>query len=239
MAGYVQRLTGAAEVVLGLPVTGRTTAEQRSVPGMLSNIAPLRLARQDTLRELVGAVGAGVREVLAHSRFRAEELGRELGVADGVAGLTGPTVNVIGYAPDLRFGDATATLHDLWPGPVSDLTVDRLRAAGRRASWWTSSRTRRCAGPTSSRPTRPACWPMLDAITATPDARLSDVTLVPDEARLLALGSAPRETEDVTWPAMFERQARRTPDAVALVCEDERADLRGAERGREPAGARC
>ena len=62
---------------------------------------------------------------------------------------------------------------------------------------------------------------MLDAIIAAPASRLSDVELVPDMARVLELGTAPRETEDVTWPAVFERQVRRTPDAVALVCEDE------------------
>ena len=36
---------------------------------------------------------------------------------------------------------------------------------------------------------------------------------------------------------LFEAQAERTPGAVALVLEDERADLRRAERAGEPAGA--
>jgi hypothetical protein len=67
-----------------------------------------------------------VREVVAHGRFRAEELARELGEAGGVAGLTGPTVNVIGFTPDLVFGEATGILQDMWPGPVSDLTVTAI-----------------------------------------------------------------------------------------------------------------
>ena len=36
---------------------------------------------------------------------------------------------------------------------------------------------------------------------------------------------------------LFEAQAARTPGAVALVCGEESAHLRGAERAREPAGA--
>ncbi|HEV7648872.1 MAG TPA: amino acid adenylation domain-containing protein [Actinophytocola sp.] len=220
VAAYTLRVTGAPEVVLGLPVTGRAGAAQRSVPGMVSNVLPLRVARRDTLGELVAAVAGEVWDVVAHSRFRAEELARELGVADGVAGLAGPTVNVIGYAPDLRFGAATATLHDVWPGPVSDLTVTVIEQPDGEFALDLDADAAVC-GPGELAAHEAGLLAMLDAIATAPDARLTDVALVPDEARVLALGSAPRETEDVTWPGLVERQARRTPDAVALVCEDE------------------
>ena len=97
VAGYVHRVTGAPEVVLGLPVTGRVGAAARH--GARHGVERAAAAAADRPGRAAGRPGrAGsaprCRDVVAHSRFRAEELARELGVADGVAGLVGPTVNV-------------------------------------------------------------------------------------------------------------------------------------------------
>ncbi|AXB47512.1 hypothetical protein A4R43_37835 [Amycolatopsis albispora] len=46
-------------------------------------------------------------------------------------------------------------------------------------------------------------------------------------ARLIAeFGRDDREVPELTWPVAFETQVRRTPDAVAVVCEDERLTYR-------------
>ncbi|MGH3757813.1 amino acid adenylation domain-containing protein [Actinophytocola sp.] len=222
VAGYTHRVTGAADVVLGLPVTGRAGVAQRTVPGMVSNVLPLRVRvpARGTLGDVVATAADEVWEVVAHSRFRAEELARELGVADGVAGLAGPAVNVIGYASDLWFGTATTTMHDVWPGPVPDLTVNVFEHPGGAFLLDLDADASVC-GQAELATHEAGLHAMLDAIVTTPDARLTDVALVPDMAPLLAFGTSPRETDDLTWPALVERQARRTPDAVALVCEDE------------------
>ncbi|GAB2784831.1 non-ribosomal peptide synthetase [Amycolatopsis magusensis] len=48
-----------------------------------------------------------------------------------------------------------------------------------------------------------------------------------EQARLIAeFGRDDREVPELTWPVAFEAQARRTPDAIALVCEDERLTYR-------------
>ncbi len=236
VAAYTLRVTGAPEVVLGLPVTGRSGAAQRSVPGMVSNVLPLRVARRDTLGELVAAVAGEVWDVVAHSRFRAEELARELGVADGVAGLAGPTVNVIGYAPDLRFGAATATLHDVWPGPVSDLTATVIEQPDGVFVLDLVADAAVC-GPDELVAHETGLLAMLDAIATAPDARLTDVTLVADEARLLELGTSPRETDDVTWPRRVRAAGPAHAGRGGAGVRGRVADLRGAERGGEPGGA--
>ncbi|WP_291414537.1 non-ribosomal peptide synthetase [Actinophytocola sp.] len=222
VAGYVHRVTGAADVVLGLPVTGRAGAVQRAVPGMVSNVLPLRL-RVDSavpVGELVDTAAAEVGSVVAHGRFRAEELARELGTADGVAGLVGPTVNIVGYAPVLPFGAATGTVHEVWPGPVSDLAVNIFEHPDGTIALDLDADASVC-GPTELTAHEHGLLAVLDAMTGSPSLPLREVELVPpaERSRLIELGTSPRETDEVTWPAAFEAQVRRTPDAVALVCE--------------------
>ncbi|KOU43884.1 hypothetical protein ADK55_23195, partial [Streptomyces sp. WM4235] len=59
VAAHLHRVTGAQDLVLGLPVTTRVDPGTREVPGMVSNIVPLRLGvRPDmTGTELLAEVG--------------------------------------------------------------------------------------------------------------------------------------------------------------------------------------
>ena len=43
-AAYLYRVTGVEDLVIGFPVTARTNSRLRSVPGMVANAVPLRLA---------------------------------------------------------------------------------------------------------------------------------------------------------------------------------------------------
>ncbi|MBE2998654.1 amino acid adenylation domain-containing protein [Nocardiopsis sp. HNM0947] len=121
-AAYVHRATGARDVVLGLPVAARRTALARSVPSMLSNIVPLRIAVDpgQSLRSLVGQVAVRTREVLRHQRTRYEELRRF--VPRG-GRLTGPSVNIMPVGRELTFAGLPATAHNLSVGPVEDMSL--------------------------------------------------------------------------------------------------------------------
>ncbi|HKW92528.1 MAG TPA: MupA/Atu3671 family FMN-dependent luciferase-like monooxygenase [Methylomirabilota bacterium] len=65
----------------------------------------------------------------------------------------------------------------------------------------------------------------LRRLTVGPDAPLAAISLLDDaeRERLLVAWNATRKahSDDVCVHELFERQVRRTPDAVALVCEDE------------------
>ncbi|MCX5388978.1 non-ribosomal peptide synthetase [Streptomyces sp. NBC_00094] len=126
VAAYLHRAVGEQDLVLGLPIAARRDEVSAAVPGMVSNIVPLRLAvgPADTAAALVAQVRDAVADAVAHGRYRAEDLARELGLVDGVPELVGPTVNVLPRPEGLRFGgeaDVRAELCPEWLGPVSDL----------------------------------------------------------------------------------------------------------------------
>ncbi|MEU6762946.1 amino acid adenylation domain-containing protein [Streptomyces sp. NPDC046853] len=124
MATYTHRMRGAQDLLLGMPVTGRRSRTARQTPGMMSQVLPLRLhvSASDSAQELLRQVTTAMRGSLRHQRFPAEELRRERVLVRGES-LVGPSVNVLAFDENLRFGSASGTLHNLSLGPVEDLTL--------------------------------------------------------------------------------------------------------------------
>ncbi|MGW6919569.1 AMP-binding protein, partial [Kitasatospora sp. NPDC054939] len=125
VAGYLHRLTGADELTLGLPVTGRTTAAGRRTPGMLTNVLPLFLALSADLPvgEAVRQASAEMRHALRHQRYRNEDLRRDLGTHTDGPGGTGPLVNILAFDQQPEFAGHRGTVHYLTNGPVDDLQI--------------------------------------------------------------------------------------------------------------------
>ncbi|MFF7070322.1 amino acid adenylation domain-containing protein [Streptomyces pseudovenezuelae] len=120
---YTARLTGEPDVVLGLPVTARFGMLSRNLPGMMSNVVPLRVRANPgkSLESLLESVSAEVRLCLRHQRYRYEDLRSDLGSGDERKPLVGPHVNLQFFDQEVRFGDSTAAVHNLTNGPVDDL----------------------------------------------------------------------------------------------------------------------
>ncbi|GAA3021469.1 hypothetical protein GCM10020229_35840 [Kitasatospora albolonga] len=177
VAAYLHRSTGESDLLVGLPVAARPDGGRAEVPGMLSNILPLRLTVRPatTLAELVAEVADGIAELLPHSRLRAEELARELGLAEGVAALTGPTVNVLPVGTGLGFTGLAPEFRPLWLGPAADLAITfgrpwRATASASTSPWiprptrprrpsWPATSDACCASWTPSPATRTCRWP--------------------------------------------------------------------------------
>ncbi|MEW1601535.1 amino acid adenylation domain-containing protein, partial [Streptomyces sp. NPDC093808] len=123
-AAYLHRMTGADDLVLGFPVTARTGSASDAVPGMVSNVVPLRL-RVDpglTYGELTARVAAEMKDAVRHQRYPEADLARDLGLSAG-GRLYGPVVNVMPFGQDFSFGGLPGSLHSLAVGPVADLSI--------------------------------------------------------------------------------------------------------------------
>nr|APD71908.1 non-ribosomal peptide synthetase 9 [Streptomyces sp.] len=122
---YTSRATGHQEVVLGLPMAARVGSVPPRVPGMVTNVLPLRLdvSPEVTFAELVRQVVLGVRGARRHQRFRCEDIRRSPGLPGENRGPAGPLVHVMPFDHDVAFAGAPARARNLSAGPVDDLAV--------------------------------------------------------------------------------------------------------------------
>lgn len=124
LGAHLCRRTGAGEVLLGVPVTGRVGAQARSTVLTASNIMPLRVrcGPESTVGELVTGVARDLRQGLRHQRYRIEDLRRDLSV-DADDPLFSALVNIHHGNRGLRFGEAHAECELPAIGAVDDLSV--------------------------------------------------------------------------------------------------------------------
>lgn len=129
VAAWLQRESGASELILGLPVMNRLGSSALDVPCMAMNIVPLRL-RVDpdaSLRELTVQVAGELRAIRPHQRYRYEDMKHDLGRRR----LFGAVVNLMPFDRPLRFGEVLARLCPISAGPVEDLAIAIAPQGGR------------------------------------------------------------------------------------------------------------
>ncbi|MBE1530655.1 non-ribosomal peptide synthetase [Actinomadura algeriensis] len=224
-AVYRHRATGARDIVLGVPVLGRTGRREQRAPGMTANVMAVRLrvtpetTIADVVRRTTRAIGHGLR----HQRYRYEDLVRELRPG-GASGLCDLNVNVMGYGYPPRFGTAAATVRNLSHGPTESRQInvyDRSAGAGIQLDVDVNGDRYEPgeAGDVLRRYLRVLTW-MADAA---PDDRVGRARLydADERAHLADLNDTALPVPALTAPELFHAQADRTPDAPALISDDE------------------
>ncbi|SFT09094.1 amino acid adenylation domain-containing protein [Saccharopolyspora flava] len=225
---YLHRMTGANDVVLGLPVMGRMGSVALRVPGMVVNVLPLRLRIDSgtTRDELIAQVAKAVRELRKHQRYRSEQLRRDLRLLGSDRALFGPMINIKSFDYDLDFAGTPGRVHNVAAGPVDDLSVlvrtedDELRLE------FDANPDRYTAEELTGHRERFLRFlgTFADAAGDTPVGGVELLTR-DERTRILEEWNAPvpgfTEAEPATLPQLFEEQAQRTPDSVAVTFEGE------------------
>ncbi|MET8796917.1 amino acid adenylation domain-containing protein [Nocardia sp. NPDC004568] len=122
---YLARMTGRDDVMVDIPVSGRTTAVLQRSGGVFVNVAPfpIDLGTGHTVATLIRQVQSDLIGALRHQRCGLYDIRAAAG-ADGQRRYAGPMVNVMFFPQEIRLGPVTGEFHILSSGPVEDLLVD-------------------------------------------------------------------------------------------------------------------
>ncbi|MEV7214669.1 amino acid adenylation domain-containing protein [Kitasatospora cineracea] len=224
-AVYLHRVTRQQELVLGLPVRGRTGRTALTTPGMLANVLPLRIEvrPEQDFAAIVRQVADRVAEALAHQLFRGEEIGREIRRGGGDP-TPAAVVNVVSFDGALRFGALSCAVRQLSSGPIADLGLEFFGGADGADVRLTlePNPDRHRAAPLAAH--RARLTRFVQELLATADhTPVGTVELLTPRDAATATSRGPERDYDLDRPlhAWIEDQAARTPDALAVETADE------------------
>jgi amino acid adenylation domain-containing protein len=232
------RYTGQRDLLVGTPTFGRSRPEFQGLVGDLINTVPLRtdLSGEPTFRELVSRVRETILGALEHADYPFALLVRQLGLRRDPG--RSPLLDVLfNFQTPQRSSDLLGLFLEtdsptvvnvggmsLQPFPIPqqegqfDLSLEALEQEGRlrgsfkyRSDIFEPSTIERMA----------QHWlQLVDSVVASPDARISELRILPDDERRL-LTTWNETTRPFAGPytlhGPFEERAKTSPDAVAVV----------------------
>ncbi|MCY8104946.1 amino acid adenylation domain-containing protein [Bacillus mojavensis] len=223
-AAYVHRMTGSEDVVLGLPMMGRMGSASLNVPAMVMNLLPLRLSVSPSMSfsELVLQISREIRSIRQHHKYRHEELRRDLKLIGENHRLFGPQINLMPFDYGLDFAGARGTTHNLSAGPVDDLSInvyDRTDGSGLRIDVDANPEV---YSESEIKVHQQRILQLLQTASAGEDMLIGQMEfLLPAEkARVISEWNETAKPEQLlSLPDMFEEQANRSPERIALICD--------------------
>ena len=221
---YLAAMTGAPEVVLSLPVSGRTTAALRRSGGMIANVVPMRLklSPTTTVGDVIWAAQNELTGALRRQRYRQEDIVRDLGWSMDEASSFGPVVNLMMVDTRIQLGSVTGRLHVLTSGLIDDVFFNLYPGIGGESTHIDLQGNGNLYS-TDELAAHHARFSMfLHAfLTAGPDAPLCTVHVVsPQEQDRLVPARGPDPVAPRTLPEIIAAGAALDPEAVALRSGD-------------------
>ncbi|MFF7971978.1 amino acid adenylation domain-containing protein [Streptomyces sp. NPDC007905] len=225
IALYMAKMTNTTDVVLGLPVAARRTGAARRVPGMVSNVLPLRIAvpATGTVAGLVAAAAEAMHGAVRHQHYRYEDLRRDLKLVGDDRRLVGPQVNFLMFDTDFSLPGCETVSHSLTVGPNDDMTFVVDGRPGRHGLAIDLHANGDVYEPRDvDRHGARFEHLLAELARSAPERPLGRIEVAtPAERDLLVHGLNATGRDLDTLTALLEAQATRTPEAEALAFDDE------------------
>ena len=233
LAGFnvvLHRYTGQTDLVVGSPVAGRDAAETEEMVGFFINTVLMRtnLSGDPTARELLVRVRDMALAAFEHREMPYEKLVEKV---QPQRNLSFDPICQVYFAlqnmptAPLKLSGIDLSIEPVYTGTAkSDLTVWAIEqtngeleiTAEYAVDLFTGETIQRFLGHFQT---------VLEGMVANPDARLSELPLLTRRERQQVLvdwnETAMNYPREKTLPELFAGQVARTPDAVALVFDDE------------------
>jgi nonribosomal peptide synthetase DhbF len=227
-AVYLSRMTAQRDVVMGMPVSARTSRKLRRVFGFLSNVVPLRTYVDPALSfsQLLEQTAVRVREAFRHQRYASGSLRRDLGLGPDQPNIYGTVLNFIpndaereisgrpvrmnAFAHSRRAEDLVITINARKDN--SDIDV----IFGAQRSHYVQSTLQRH---------RQRFVLLLESVVSHSESPVALLPLMDAAERTMILtqwSGADAKADAETLLHMFGAQVLRSPDAVAVASKSQR-----------------
>ncbi|HDR6312417.1 TPA: amino acid adenylation domain-containing protein [Bacillus cereus] len=222
---YMHKLTGANDIVLGLPMMGRLGSASIYTPSMVMNLVPLRLTVTPniTLAELLQQASKEIRDVRRHHKYRHEELRRDLKLLGENQRLFGPLVNVMPFDYGLNFAGNRGITHNLSAGPVDDLSINVYKRFDENELMIHFDANPEVYNGAELALHKERFMNVLELMINDyeKDASIGSINInLPEEnQKVLFEWNETKEAEElIPLPILFEKQVQKNPSKIAVTC---------------------
>jgi enterobactin synthetase component F len=222
IVAYYHLASGAEDLIVGMPVSGRVKSELRRSLSVSANVVPIRIrfTPEITAVELFRQVSQVVRQALRHQQYRYEDLRRDFGLVGQNQNLAWLGVNIEPFDYRLSFNGATGASHNLSNSSVEDLMIfvyDRGTDTGLR---FDLDANPALYGETELNEHRRRLSLLAQQVLAQPEAPLRGLDILGEEERnrlLFGWNKTQGPVPEDRLPALVAQWAAVTPEAPAVV----------------------
>lgn len=217
---------GFDDVVLSIPVLGRTGGVAKCTPAMCSTVLPVLVetSRDLSFAELVADVAGRVREAVRHHRFGIDQIHRDMGSNFRVGDPSRVfSVNIMRFDSSFGFGDCSTSLRTIKLPLMDGIAINAEEFATDGSFAISVTVDTRFYPADMAEGLFARVVHLLETMSAEPDGRVRTAGLLtPTERRkiLVKWNNTAHLVPGTTLPELFEVQAAHAPDATALVFED-------------------
>ena len=227
---FIHRITEAEDIVLGQLMAARMTETSRQTPAMMTNVVPLRLAIESnmTVEALAIQILRKMRAGMRHQRYRIADLRRDLRRV--AKPIIGQLINVMPFDYNLQFVGYHSTNCQISNGAVDDLDFHLVYDKSEDDTWRVEFNANPSLYDKSFLAQLQLRYLRLLATMDDPAEIVGQLDILPPDERQQVLVTWNETSSDYPRARLvhelFEEQAQRTPDRIAVVCEQQQLTYR-------------